>query len=301
MSRAKAIAYALPLLSASLLAACASSADKEKTLTEQAIEQAMAEELAPATPEQIEAARNADPLTRANFWGKEFRKDPTKVDVTVEFMQALRAIGSHERAIEIGSKTLPLHPKSTELHIVMARALMSEARPSEAADLYYRAAAIDPHSAAAYGGLGLALDQMERHSDAQAAYKQALRIEPQRVSTLTNYGLSLALAGNLTAAESQLRKAASIPGADGRVRQNLALILGLQGKFAEAQTVDPHAPARTVEENLTTLKTMLSPVRDYGALRGDEAGDDEWPEEYDAAKSGETASKPRLRGSLGTD
>ena len=299
MSRAKAIVFALPLISGALIAGCAGTAGKDKALTEEAIEQAMAEQLAPATAEEIEAARRADPLTRANFWGKEFRKDPSKLDVTLEFMQALRDISSHERAIEIGSKTLPLHPKSAELHIVMARALMSEGRPAEAADLCYRAAAIDPQSAAAYAGLGLALDQMERHNDAQASYEQALRIEPERVSTLANYGLSLALTGNLAAAETRLRTAASLPGSDARVRQNLALILGLQGKFAEARTIDPHAPDRTVEQNMMTLKSMLSPVRDYGALREEEGSEPDWPAEFSEPGQEEAATPPKLRGSLG--
>ena len=301
MSRAKAIAFALPLLSASLVAACASAGGADKAETEQAIEAAMAEELAPATPEEIEAARRADPLTKANFWGKEFRKDPTKLDVTVEFMQALREIGSHERAIEIGSKTLPIHPESAELHIVMARALMSENRPAEAADFYYRAAAIAPDNADAYGGLGLALDQMERHEDAQASYEQALRIQPGRVSTLTNYGLSLALTGNLHGAEAKLRAAATSPDATARVRQNLALVLGLQGKFDEARQVDPGAPDATVEQNMQTLKSMLSPLRDYGALREEESGEAAWPEGFDAPDQEEAATPPKLRGSLGGD
>ena len=301
MSRAKAIAFALPLASAVLVSACASSGDKDQAAAEAAIEEAMAEKLAPATPEEIEAAMRADPLTRANFWGKEFRKDPTKLEVTLEFMTALREIGSHERAVEVGAKTMPLHPKSAELHIVMARALMSEGRAAEAADVYFRATRVAPQNATAFAGLGLALDRIERHRDAQTAYEAALEIEPQRVSTLTNYGLSLALSGNLQAAETRLRTAAGLPGADARVRQNLALVLGLQGKFAEAREIDPHAPDRAVNENLRTLKSMLAPVRDYGALRDSESEDITPPSHRDRPRQEKAESTPALRGSLGSD
>lgn len=286
MSRAKYFACALPLLSVSLLAGCASSPSAE----EAALETAMAEELAPATPEEIEAAERADPLTRANFWAAEFRKDPSNLDVTIKFTAALREIGSHDRAIEVVSKTLPVHPESAELHLIMGRALMSSGRPGEAVEAYSRAASLEPDNASAHAGLGLALDQLERHRDAQTAYARALQLEPDRVSTLTNYGLSLALAGNLQAAEERLRYAASLPGgSDARVRQNLALILGLQGDFAAAREADPHAPQRTVDANIDALRAMLSPVRDYGTLR----------DEAEPAPEQEAAPRmPELRGSL---
>lgn len=293
MSRAKAFAFALPLLTAGLLAACASPPKDKNALTDEMIEQAMADELAPATAEEIEAAENADPLTRANFWAAEFRKDPTKLEVTVRFAEALRAIGSHERAIDVISKALPIHPQSDQLLVVMGRALISQGRPSEAAEAFYRAGMIAPQNASAHAGFGLALDQLERHFDAQKAYEAALLIEPERISTLSNLGLSLALSGKLTQAEDKLRYAAELPGADARVRQNLALILGLQGRFDEMRAVDPHAPERTVDANLKALRTMLAPTRDYGVLRED-------ADEAPAAKpaSQDTPKPPALRGSL---
>lgn len=298
MSRAKATAFALPLLSAALLAGCASTGDKQ-AVTESEIEQAMAETLEPATEAEIEAAERADPLARANFWAKEFRKDPTKLDVTLQFLEALRAIGSQERAIEVAAKTMPLHPKSAELKIVMARALMSEGRANEAADAYYQATTLAPGNAAAFAGLGLALDYVERHADAQAAYTTALEIDPQRTSTLSNYGLSLALSGNLDKAETRLREAASMPDANARVRQNLALILGLQGKFEAAREIDPHAPKRKVEENMQALKDMLSPVRDYGTLREDQSGTSGTGQPELEPEQQQAAAPPQLRGSLG--
>lgn len=298
MSRAKAYAFAVPLLSAALLAGCASTQAKEEAAAAKAVEEAMAAELAPATAEEIEEVERADALTQANFWAAEFRKDPTKLDVTIKFTEALRAIGSHERAIEVLSKAIPVHPASAQLHMVMGRALMSEGRPSEAAEVFYRAATLAPETAAPHAALGLSLDQLERHHDAQTAYATALEIEPDRISTLTNSGLSLALSGELDAAEERLRYAASLPAADARVRQNLALILGLQGRFTEMRAIDPHAPTRTVEANLETLKSMLAPTRDYGVLRDDAGADEEMPAPMETPQREEAAAPPELRGSL---
>ncbi|MEM5518787.1 hypothetical protein WNY37_17650 [Henriciella sp. AS95] len=295
MSRA--LKFAVPILSAALLGACASSGKNDEAA---AAEAALAAKMAPASAEEIAEMDRADPLTRANFWAAEFRKNPGDLETTIRFTESLREIGSHERAIEILSKTIPLHPKSDTLNVIMARALISQGRPGDAADAFYRASVINPQNASAHAGLGLALDQLERHYDAQAAYAAALQIEPDRVSTLTNFGLSLALSGQLTKAEERLRYAASLPGADARVRQNLALILGLQGRFDDMREVDPHAPQRTVDANLQALKSMLAPTRDYGALRDDAGTEDDAAEDERPAQ--ETAANPlKLRGSLGSD
>ena len=207
MSRAR-ILSPLPMLTLALLAGCASAPKAGTPGPDAKLEAAYAEELAPATPEEIAEIERADALTRANFWAGEFRKDPTNLDVTIRFTSVLREIGSHERAIDVLTKTIPLHPKSDDLQLIMGRALLSQNRTGEAAEAFYRASVIAPGNAAAHAGLGVAFDRLERHHDAQNSYRAALEIEPQRVSTLTNYGLSLALSGDLTGAEQQLRMAA---------------------------------------------------------------------------------------------
>lgn len=304
MSRAR-ILSPLPMLTLALLAGCASAPKAGTPGPDAKLEAAYAEELAPATPEEIAEIERADALTRANFWAGEFRKDPTNLDVTIRFTSVLREIGSHERAIDVLTKTIPLHPKSDELQLIIGRALLSQNRTGEAAEAFYRASVIAPGNAAAHAGLGVAFDRLERHHDAQNSYRAALEIEPQRVSTLTNYGLSLALSGDLTGAEQQLRMAASYPAADGRVRQNLALILGLQGRFEEMRDIDPHAPQRTVEANLTAIKAMLAPTRDYGALREQPevaitvpSSPPETAEEAETKPKAGKSAMPQLRGSL---
>jgi len=141
MSRAR-ILSPLPMLTLALLAGCASAPKAGTPGPDAKLEAAYAEELAPATPEEIAEIERADALTRANFWAGEFRKDPTNLDVTIRFTSVLREIGSHERAIDVLTKTIPLHPKSDDLQLIMGRALLSQNRTGEAAEAFYRAGAL---------------------------------------------------------------------------------------------------------------------------------------------------------------
>jgi len=259
------------LLAFSAAAACASTGSSDTTAANeaelQAYQQAMADAIAPATPEQIAIAERSDPLTRANFWAKEFQKDQTTPGTALAFIRALRAIGSHDRVIEVATSILPLHPQNHDILLELGRSLLAKGEVEAAAQAFVRSADFSPpHEAAPLAALGLAFDRLENHDKAQLAYREALKREPNRVSTLSNYGLSLALSGDLEQAEVHLKHAAAQPGADGRVRQNLALILGLQGKFEEMATVDPNAPRRTIEANRTVLRQMIIPARSYEAL-----------------------------------
>ncbi len=272
MSRAKTLIHTVSLLGLAALSACASSPSSEEAAEMDVYQKAMLEAAQPATPEEIALAERSDPLTRANFWGEEYRKDASNVEVIVPFMRALRAIGSHDRVQEIATVSLPQHPRSHEILLELGRSFMAQDRPEDAVQAFVRAADFAPaDQAAPLAALGVAFDRTAEHLKAQKAYRFALEREPDRVATLSNYGLSLALTGNLVDAEAQLRKASALPDADIRIRQNLALILGLQGKFDEMASVDPSAPRRTVEANREALRQMMLPARSYSGL------DDEMP------------------------
>ena len=90
MSRAKtslaALAFALAGVSA-----CATAPDPDAEANAQ-LQAAMEEALKPATPEEIEAANNADPLTKANFWAKEYSKNAENLDNALTFADALRLL-----------------------------------------------------------------------------------------------------------------------------------------------------------------------------------------------------------------
>lgn len=267
MSRAATVKRLVPGLALIALAGCASTGAETLTAEEQAYQDAIEKALQPATPEEIAQAERSDPITRANFWANEYQKNATDLQTVVAFMSALRRIGSHDRVEEIATSALPIHPTEYQIYLELGRSYMAANKPTEAARAFLRSADYSPETdAAPLAALGVAFDRLESHDQAQDAYQLALEREPTRVSTLSNYGLSLALTGNIARAEEVLRLANEQPGADVRVRQNLALVLGLQGKFDEMVSVDPSAPARSVEENQRALRNMMLPSRSYDAL-----------------------------------
>lgn len=267
MSSAKTSLALLAFALAASTAACASSGKNDPNL---AAMKAMEEALKPASAEERAAANRADPLTRANFWGKENAKDPEDLTTALEFARSLREIGSHDRAIDVLSRTMIVHPKSADLLMLLGRIHMSKGDTDSinaAGMAFYRAAEAEPGRAEAWAALGTAYDRLERHSLAQASYVKALEIEPTRTTTLTNYGLSLLLTGDLAGAEQKLRLAAANADAGSRVTENLALVLGLQGRFDEMKKVSgAAAPSQIVEQNVALLQGLIKPARSWDAL-----------------------------------
>ena len=262
MSRAKTSLTALILA----LGACASAPDPEAEAQAE-LARAIEDATKPATPEEIEAANNSDPLTKANFWSNEYNKDPKNLDVAMTFVSALRGIGSNERAIEVLSQTLVEYPDNPDLLMALGKVFSAEDNLMGAARAFEKAAVVMPERADAWSAFGITLDKLERHDMAQAAYDKALALEPTRTTTLANYGLSLALSGDLTGAETKLRLAAEQPDADLRVTENLALILGLQGRYDEMAAVSSrYAPESVVKKNTALLQEMVQPVRSWDAL-----------------------------------
>ncbi|WP_321488362.1 tetratricopeptide repeat protein [uncultured Hyphomonas sp.] len=256
MSRAKTSLAALAVALAGVTA-CASTPDPEAKAAAE-LQAAVEAAMKPATPEEIEAANNSDPLTKANFWSKEYAKDAENLDNALTFADALRGIGSTERAVEVLSEVLVIHPNEPRILMPLGRALAANGNQLGAARAFEQVAVANPDRAEAWAALGTAMDQLENHQGAQVAYEKALAIEPGRASTLANYGLSLALTGDLAGAEAKLRQAVTAEPGDVRVRENLALVLGLQGRFDEMQkTSAGFAPDKIVEQNVELLKDMI--------------------------------------------
>ena len=150
MSRAISAKRVLPALAVLVLASCASTGAGEKlTEEEQAYQDAIEQALQPATPEQIAQAERSDPITRANFWANEYQKNGADEQVTVNFMRALRGIGSHERVLEVATNALPIHPTSYEIYLELGRSFLASNKPTEAAQALVRSADFSPATAAA--------------------------------------------------------------------------------------------------------------------------------------------------------
>lgn len=243
-------------------AACASTPSAEKEA-----ELAMKAAMRPASPEERAAANRADPLTRANFWAKENNKNAEDLEVALEFARALREIGSHDRAIDVLSRTLIVHPDNPDLLMLLGRIQMAKGDVPTAGRVFHRATEVAPDRSETWAALGTTYDRQGQHRLAQTSYLKALEIEPLRTTTLTNYGLSLVLTGDLAGAEAKLRLAAANPDAGARVTENLALVLGLQGKFEDMKSVSgAGAPDDVVDQNVQLLRGLIQPARSWEAL-----------------------------------
>lgn len=263
MSSAKTSLALIAFAFAASTAACASSGSTPEAKALQAMEDA----LKPASAEERAAANRADPLTRANFWAKENLKDGEDLTVSLEFARALREIGSEERAADVLSRALIVHPESVDALMLLGRIQMTRGDINTAAQAFQRATDLEPARAEAWAALGTTYDRQGQHRLAQTLYQKALEIEPARTTTLTNYGLSLVLTGDLAGAEDKLRLAAANADANARVTENLALVLGLQGRFDEMKTVSrTAAPDEVVDQNAALLKGLIKPARSYESL-----------------------------------
>ncbi len=260
MSSAKTSLALLAFALAASATACATAPKDQQAL-------AMREAMTPASAEERAAANRADALTRANFWAKENNKDPEDLTSALEFARALREIGSHDRAIDVMSRTLIVHPDSVDAVMLLGRIQMAKGDVPNAARAFNRATQIEPERAETWAALGTTYDRQGHHGLAQTAYLKALELEPLRTTTLTNYGLSLVLSGDLQGAEAKLRLAAANPDASSRVTENLALVLGLQGRFDEMKAVSgAAAPEAVVDQNAALLRSLIQPTRSWDAL-----------------------------------
>ncbi|ACT58546.1 tetratricopeptide repeat protein [Hirschia baltica] len=258
------------LLSSSALF-LASACTKPPTSKEEEMMEQVANEkqILAASKVERQKIKNHDMITQAKFWGDQFDLNPSDYEAAAEFANALRAIGSAERAVDVATQALALHPGDVELSKTLAKAHMDTGRPDRATNALYNAVP-DGEDWVLYSLYGIALDQLGDHKKAQLRYTKALDISPDNQVILANYALSLALEGKPEEAEAKLRHAiASNEFVDPRVRLNLALILGVQGKFKEAEEISTaDLPPHMVQANSEYFKRLLTPSsRSWNALR----------------------------------
>lgn len=230
-----------------------------------------AKQLTPATAEEKAEIANQDMLTQTAFWGHEYDRNPSDKEAAYNYARTLRAIGSAQKASEVAAQALSLHPSDKDLSIVLAKAAMDQGRPDAASNVLFQALnASDKTDASLISLYGVTLDYLGEHDQAQHQYQKALALEPENPKIVANLALSHALEGDADKAETLLRAALSLSEApDPRVRQNLAMVLGLQGKFDEARELTAEdLPPTLVAANIDYYRSLLTPKREWGALRG---------------------------------
>lgn len=212
-----------------------------------------------ATPEQRQAARTLPLVAQSTFWINELEKNPADEEAAFEASQALRYIGSSERAVATAATGLQTHEASGRLWSCLGLALLASNANDQAVQALSKAISLSPRDANIRNGLGVAYDKIGRSDLAITAYNEGLAISPNDANLVSNLGFSIALNGDLPAGERMLRRAVVLPNAPIQARQNLALIVGLQGRLQEserlaAQDVPPDVAAR----NIAYIRAMLN-------------------------------------------
>lgn len=201
---------------------------------------------------------NQDPVAAAAYWGSLYDSDNTNTEAIVHYGEALRKIGSTDKALEVLSTAARLNASNSAILTEYGKTLVAAGKAADAAPVLDRATEIDPKNWAAFATAGVAQDQLGDPDAAKSRYEAALALKGDHVATLNNYALSRVLAGDLNKAESLLREAAKIPDSGAKVRQNLALVLGLEGKFSEAEQIAKGdlVPA-DVKNNMDYIRALI--------------------------------------------
>lgn len=262
---------ALLLTAAFALSACATNAELQPTVQEEALaEELQSASIVPATAEEREAIRGQDLLTQAAFWAEALELNPGDHEASVELSIVVRKLGNAGRAAEIARQGLALRPQSVELQTALGLALTAAGQGQQAVEPLSRAARARADDWQVLNALGVALEQSGRSGAARERFAQALMIAPDEPAVLSNLGLSHALAGEPERAEEFLRRAMAVDTATPQVRQNLALVLALQGRFDEAEEVAlMDTTPEMAEANMAYVRDMMSSPRRWDTAAGE--------------------------------
>lgn len=215
---------------------------------------------------------NQDPVAAAAYWGSLYDNDNSNVDAVVHYGQALRQVGSLDKALDVLSTAARLNASSSPILTEYGKTLIAAGKSADAAPVLDRATELDPKNWAAFAAGGVAQDQLGDADAAKSRYEAALALNGDNAPVLNNYALSRVLAGDLAKAESLLRAAVKVPDSGAKVRQNLALVLGLEGKFSEAEQIAKGdlVPA-DVKNNMDYIRALIG-ASDSDAAKTGSAG-----------------------------
>jgi Flp pilus assembly protein TadD len=206
---------------------------------------------------------DADWRRDVQVYGEKYRANPAKIDVAMQYAQALRATGQRAQAVAVLERASLENPHDKAVLGAYGRALAEAGNLDQALEVLERAHSPDQPDWHILSAQGAVLDQMGRHVEAQRLYLTTLKMVPEEPSVLSNLGLSYALSKDLRNAEATLRRAAAQRPVDSRVGQNLALVVGLQGRFKEAEAIArADLPPEEAAANVAYLRQMLARRKD---------------------------------------
>jgi Flp pilus assembly protein TadD len=220
----------------------------------------------------------ADSIGAISQWASAYAKKPQDPKMALGYAQALKAIGSRDKALEILTAGYRANPTDGELAAELGRLALDMGRIEIAAQTLKVAEAQGVRDWKTLSAQGTLRAKRGQHAEAQQYFLAALQEKPDAVSVINNLALSYALDGKAKKSEELLRKAVASGHDDRRVRQNLALVLGLQGKFDEARQIAAVDMSEgEARSSVAYLQNMLTNSTQFAAARpAEHSGGDDW-------------------------
>jgi Flp pilus assembly protein TadD len=205
-----------------------------------------------------------------------YAKKPNDPNLAMGYAQALKSIGSRDRALDVLTAGYRANPDNGQLAAELGRLALDMGRLDIASQTLKVAEAQGLKDWKTLSAQGTLRARKGNHAEAQQYFLAALKDKPDALSVTNNLALSYALDGKADESEAVLRKAIASGHADKRTRQNLALVLGLQGKFDEARNVaSKDMTEEQAQASLAYLRNMLSSPTQVAGTQPAEGGEGE--------------------------
>ena len=236
----------------------------------------------------------ADAIGAIAQWSAAYAKNPQDPKTALGYANALKVIGSRDRAMGVLTAAYSAHQNNGEIAAELGRLALELNRLDIAQQTLKVAEAQGVKDWKTLSAQGTLRAKRGQHAEAQQYFLAALQDQPDAVSVINNLALSYALDGKADKSEELLRKAVASGQGDKRVRQNLAMVLGLQGKFEEArQVASVDMTEQDAKSSMAYMRNMLANSTQFAAAKpGDtnEAGDDWQPYAANDAPAAKSAA-----------
>jgi Flp pilus assembly protein TadD len=212
-------------------------------------------------------------------WSGAYAKNPQDAKTALGYANALKAIGSRERALEVLTAAYRANQDNGEVAAELGRLALDMNRLDIAQQTLKVAETQGVKDWKTLSALGTLRAKGGQHAEAQQYFLAALQDQPDAVSVINNLALSYALDGKADKSEELLRKAVASGQGDRRVRQNLAMVLGLQGKFEEArQIASVDMTEQEAKSSMAYMRNMLANPTQFAAAKPGGKSDtgDDW-------------------------
>jgi Flp pilus assembly protein TadD len=221
----------------------------------------------------------ADAIGAVAQWSAAYAKNPQDPKTALGYANALKAIGSRDRALDVLTTAYRTNQDNGEIAAELGRLALDMNRLEIAQQTLKVAEAQGVKDWKTLSAQGTLRAKRGAHAEAQQYFLAALQEQPDAVSVINNLALSYALDGKADKSEELLRKAVAGGKGDKRVRQNLAMVLGLQGKFEEArQIASVDMTEQEAKSSMAYMRNMLSNPTQFAAAKpgGTNDGGDDW-------------------------